>query len=193
LIDKSYLQVRVLGSELPLRCTMKAWVVALLCVQLVRLTAGQCSPSPCGINTNCETNAGGAAICRCQAGWDHAPGSNTIEGCPNRLSQSPAPRGSSQSRVVNNRLGGVSAISIQRQESPRPVQTDPCVPSPCGSQAQCRSTGNRAVCSCPAGYEGDPYTGCQADPCSQSPCGANAVCERNGEITWTPDRTGILF
>ena len=37
------------------------------------------------------------------------------------------------------------------------------------------------VCSCPAGYEGDPYTGCTADPCSVNPCGANARCERSGE------------
>jgi len=36
------------------------------------------------------------------------------------------------------------------------------------------------VCSCPAGYEGDPYTGCIADPCSQSPCGINAECSKNG-------------
>ncbi len=36
------------------------------------------------------------------------------------------------------------------------------------------------VCSCPPGYQGDPYTGCNADPCSQSPCGINAECSKNG-------------
>jgi hypothetical protein len=61
------------------------------------------------------------------------------------------------------------------------AQGDPCFPSPCGTGADCRSTGNRAVCSCPPGHEGDPYTGCTADPCSPSPCGANARCERTGE------------
>ena len=53
------------------------WVVAGV---LVSRVSSQCSPSPCGIHTTCEVNAGGAAVCRCEAGWDHAPGSNTIEG-----------------------------------------------------------------------------------------------------------------
>ena len=38
------------------------------------------------------------------------------------------------------------------------------------------------VCSCPPGYEGDPYTGCTQDPCNPSPCGENGICERNGKI-----------
>jgi len=129
-----------------------------------------CSPSPCGINTVCDVNGAGSAVCRCQAGFDHAPGSNTIEGCPNRISAN-APR-----------------RQAQRPSRPRPQiprgpsgPDDPCFPSPCGTNADCRSTGNRAVCSCPAGYEGDPYTGCTADPCSVNPCGANARCERSGE------------
>ena len=64
-------------------------------------------------------------------------------GCPIRISQS-RPSAPSSPRVVNNRLGGgLSAIGILREEPRQP--TDPCVPSPCGAQAQCRSTGNRAV------------------------------------------------
>ena len=47
--------------------------MGLVRVMLVALTLGlvtvsivsaQCSPSPCGINTNCEINRGGAAVCR---------------------------------------------------------------------------------------------------------------------------------
>ena len=71
---------------------------------------------------------------RCQAGFDHAPGSNTIEGCPNRISAN-APR-----------------RQAQRPSRPRPQiprgpsgPDDPCFPSPCGTNADCRSTGNRAV------------------------------------------------
>ena len=41
---------------------------------------------------------------------------------------------------------------------------------------------NVQVCSCPPGYEGDPYTGCTQDPCNPSPCGENGICERNGKI-----------
>ncbi len=29
-----------------------------------------------------HSNGHMAAVCRCQTGWDIAPGSNTIEGCP---------------------------------------------------------------------------------------------------------------
>ena len=43
---------------------MTVWVSVLVCVSLATQAAAQCSPSPCGVNTNCETNAGGAAICR---------------------------------------------------------------------------------------------------------------------------------
>ena len=43
------------------------------------------------------------------------------------------------------------------------------------------------MCSCPAGYEGDPYTGCIADPCSQSPCGINAECSKNGRNKPRPE------
>ena len=40
--------------------------VALAAGQLaiVSQVAAQCSPSPCGVNTNCEVNRGGAAVCR---------------------------------------------------------------------------------------------------------------------------------
>jgi len=140
-------------------------------VILVGSVASQspCTPTPCGINTVCDVNGAGSAVCRCQAGFDHAPGSNTIEGCPNRISAS-APRRPAQ------------RPSRPRPQAPRAPSgpSDPCFPSPCGTNADCRSTGNRAVCSCPAGYEGDPYTGCTADPCSVNPCGANARCERSG-------------
>ena len=59
---------------------MRLVVAGLLGLAGLSAVAAQCSPSPCGINTNCEVNGAGAAVCRCQAGWDHAPGSNTIEG-----------------------------------------------------------------------------------------------------------------
>jgi hypothetical protein len=60
-------------------------------------------------------------------------------GCPNRVTASSS--SDFQSRTINNRLGP----SVVRQQAVAEVQGDPCVPSPCGPQAQCRSTGNRAV------------------------------------------------
>lgn len=70
--------------------------------------------------------------------------------------------------------------------------TDPCNPSPCGANAQCRN----GICTCLPEYEGDPYTSCRPecvlnsdcpktraclrnkckDPCAGT-CGSNAICE----------------
>lgn len=64
----------------------------------------------------------------------------SLPGCPIRISSQPSP----PRAVVNNRLSGsIGAVGVLRERAP--VPTDPCVPSPCGVQAQCRSTGNRAV------------------------------------------------
>ena len=43
------------------RVTLVAMILGLVTVSLV---SAQCSPSPCGVNTNCEINRGGAAVCR---------------------------------------------------------------------------------------------------------------------------------
>ena len=42
---------------------------------------------------------------------------------------------------------------------------DPCDPSPCGLNADCRVRVDRPVCSCPRGYEGDPLTNCIRGEC----------------------------
>lgn len=135
--------------------------------------AAQCSPSPCGVNTNCEVNSGGAAVCRCQAGWNHEPGKSTIDGCPRRIQEQEV-----RPVSIPNRLGS-NNIGLTRQP---PVQavTNPCQPSPCGTNADCSVRGDRPVCSCRAGYRGDPYTNCESNPCDQSPCGINAECQSTG-------------
>ena len=66
----------------------------------------------------------------------------SMPGCPIRISSQPQPL--PPRTIVNNRLSGsVGAIGVLRERAQAP--TDPCRPSPCGAQAQCRSTGNRAV------------------------------------------------
>ena len=46
---------------------MLVWVVGV--VALVGGAAAQCSPSPCGINTQCDVNPAGAAVCRSAFSW----------------------------------------------------------------------------------------------------------------------------
>lgn len=94
----------------------------------------------------------------------------------------------------------------------------PCLPSPCGPNAECRERGNAGSCSCLPGYEGDPYNaekGCRrecevntdcptikacigfkcADPCPGT-CGSDALCSITNHIpicTCPPNYTGDPF
>lgn len=80
---------------------------------------------------------------------------------------------------------------------------NPCAyDNPCSSSAECTVDNHRAVCKCPPGFTGDPYSQCVPvfqgeckvdndcpdnracignecrDPCQEySPCGKNAQCE----------------
>lgn len=49
------------------------------------------------------------------------------------------------------------------------IVTQPCNPSPCGPNSQCREINNQAVCSCIMGYVGSP-------PSCRPECTINADC-----------------
>eukprot|EP00088_Acartia_fossae_P018349 TRINITY_DN2059_c0_g2_i1.p1 TRINITY_DN2059_c0_g2~~TRINITY_DN2059_c0_g2_i1.p1 ORF type:complete len:378 (-),score=19.28 TRINITY_DN2059_c0_g2_i1:59-1192(-) len=99
----------------------------------------------------------------------------------------------------------VLAISLQICQSLPQTSNNPCFPNPCGPGANCENRGaNRAICTCPEGWLGDPTTSCEpecirlsdcrfdqqcqgtrcVDPCTNNvetgrpPCGTNAICER---------------
>lgn len=60
--------------------------------------------------------------------------------------------------------------------APEPVlQTNPCVPSPCGANAECRVVGDAPSCSCLAGYLGSPPY-CKPECISNSECSAHLAC-----------------
>lgn len=54
-------------------------------------------------------------------------------------------------------------------------ETDPCIPSPCGSNSHCRSIGNRVVCSCVANYIGSPPN-CRPECVVSSECSHDKTC-----------------
>jgi len=91
---------------------------------------------------------------------------------------------------------------------------DPCTPSPCGPNSQCRNIEDHAVCSCLRGYLGSPPS-CRpecvvssecpptracvnkkcTDPCLAS-CGLNARCEvinHSPICSCLPTQTGDPF
>lgn len=52
---------------------------------------------------------------------------------------------------------------------------DPCDPSPCGPNSQCRVNEKQAVCSCRTGYIGSPPS-CRPECVTSSECPTNRAC-----------------
>lgn len=91
---------------------------------------------------------------------------------------------------------------------------NPCNPSPCGPNSQCRQMNGQAVCSCVPGYRGNPPTcrpecivslecslkeACNNQKCVNpciGACGPGAVCDvinHNPICTCPPSFTGDPF
>lgn len=56
-----------------------------------------------------------------------------------------------------------------------PPQIDPCRPSPCGPNSQCRTSDNHAVCSCLQGYVGAPPS-CRPECVVSAECPQTRAC-----------------
>lgn len=55
------------------------------------------------------------------------------------------------------------------------LQLDPCQPSPCGPNTECRN----GVCSCINGYHGDPNLGCRPECVYNADCPSDKGCQKN--------------
>nr|CAD7617304.1 unnamed protein product [Timema genevievae] len=55
----------------------------------------------------------------------------------------------------------------------------PCVPSPCGANADCREQNGAGSCSCLQDYVGNPYEGCRPECVLNTDCASNRACIRN--------------
>lgn len=53
--------------------------------------------------------------------------------------------------------------------------TNPCLPSPCGPNSQCREVNGQAVCTCVQGYGGSPPL-CRPECVVSSDCPSNKAC-----------------
>lgn len=67
--------------------------------------------------------------------------------------------------------------------------TDPCLPSPCGSYSVCRIASGRPVCSCDVGYIGAPPT-CRPECVINSECAMHKACIKNKCIDPCPGTCG---
>lgn len=71
-----------------------------------------------------------------------------------------------------------------------PVVTNPCNPSPCGPNSQCREINGQAVCSCVQGYIGNPPT-CRPECVVSSECPQNEACGNQKCIDPCPGSCGV--
>lgn len=141
-------------------------------------------PGLCGINAKCRVR-NHIPICVCNPGYIGDP--------------------FSQCRLQTSELKRWNGIKYNKliilATSPRPEIIDPCNPSPCGLNAQCRAQNNAASCTCLPGLKGNPYIECKpectinqecplklacitnkcADPCPGL-CGSHASCSVNNHF-----------
>lgn len=161
--------------------------------------ANVCYPSPCGQNSQCR-EINGQAVCSCLPNYFGQPPSCRPEcvlnsGCPsdkacinqNCVNPCPGPCGqNAQCRVFNhnpicscdNGFTGDAFTRCYRKPIPQPVldeNRNPCVPSPCGMNSQCREIGNQPSCSCNPGYLGSPPN-CRPECVTNQDCLSSMAC-----------------
>lgn len=73
---------------------------------------------------------------------------------------------------------------------PVAIRGNPCNPSPCGPNSQCRDINGQAVCSCVPGYLGSPPT-CRPECVTSSECPLNQACVNQKCIDPCPGTCGI--
>ena len=71
-----------------------------------------------------------------------------------------------------------------------PLNDDPCNPSPCGPNSQCRQNNLQAVCSCISGFTGTPPS-CRPECVISSNCAQNEACNNEKCIDPCPGSCGI--
>lgn len=70
------------------------------------------------------------------------------------------------------------------------VKQNPCYPSPCGPNSQCREINGQAVCSCVPGFIGSPPT-CRPECITSQECLLNQACVNQKCIDPCPGTCGI--
>lgn len=70
------------------------------------------------------------------------------------------------------------------------IKQNPCFPSPCGPNSQCREINGQAVCSCVPGFIGSPPS-CRPECITSQECLLNQACVNQKCIDPCPGTCGI--
>ncbi|KAG8232833.1 hypothetical protein J437_LFUL013159, partial [Ladona fulva] len=165
-----------------------------------KVPGNPCSPSPCGPNSACQVKLG-RPVCSCSAGYIGSPPYCRPEcvvnsECPANLAclrekcRDPCEKTcgvNARCDVVNHAAfcsclpgyEGDAFVGCSKKPTVMlpPLVPDPCNPSPCGLNAQCRSSGgNDFRCSCIPPYIGDPYSACRPECTTNADCPPMLAC-----------------
>ena len=110
------------------------------CILVTETVTSPCTPNPCGSNAECREHNGGAA-CTCVKDYQGSP-----------------PNCRPECVVSADCASHLACVGYKCR--------DPC-DGQCGANAQCRVRSHVPMCSCIAGYQGDPFRGCTAIPISE--------------------------
>lgn len=161
-----------------------------------------CIPSPCGPNSECRI-IGTQAVCTCSQNYIGSPPHcrpectidaecSSNQACINEKCVNPCPGScgiNSICTVVKHTTicscppgyEGDPLIHCSIAEAPttqRSQVTSPCVPSPCGTNAECRERNGAGACYCLEGFEGNPYEGCKRECDTNDDCNSHLACSR---------------
>lgn len=160
-----------------------------------------CRPSPCGANAQCS-NINSAPSCTCLSEFIGLPPNCRPEcvsnsecpsdkACINQKCRDPCPGlcgANAQCHTLNHipncvceqgYVGDpftVCRLPLPPPPAPVPDFIDPCVPNPCGDNAECRHHKNVGSCVCLPEYFGNPYQGCRPECVLNSDCPSNKAC-----------------
>jgi hypothetical protein len=70
-----------------------------------------------------------------------------------------------------------------------PEYVNPCQPSPCGPNSQCKELNNQAICSCLPSYIGSP-PGCRPECVVSSECSYDKACSNQKCVDPCPNTCG---
>lgn len=168
-----------------------------------------CYPSPCGPNSQCQL-IGGNPACSCLPDYNGTPPNCRPEcvlssecasqlACINQKCRDPC-AGSCGARAKCHVLNHIPVCTCEEGHTGDPFTQcvllpptteppfyfDPCNPSPCGPNAQCRD----GVCNCLPEYTGNPYESCRPECVLSTECSRDKACIRNKCIDPCPGTCG---